>query len=234
VTEAMRRAYRDRTFYLGDPGLREDPGQVLTSRDYAAGLRATIHPDKATPSDLLSGAPTPLEDEETTHFSIIDAEGNRVAVTQTVNLLYGSGWSRRHRRAAQQRDGRLRAEAGHAERIRRDGLRCQCAGKPGKRMLSSMTPTFMESPTRSRDRHAGRQPHHHHGAAGHPRLRRGLDAQQVAALPRYHHQWMPDALQGTGGGVALIAIRHALTASAVLTGRGRFRDCPRSPCHPAP
>jgi gamma-glutamyltranspeptidase/glutathione hydrolase len=45
---------------------------VLTSKDYAQGLRATIHPDKATPSDLLSGNPTPLEDDETTHFSIID------------------------------------------------------------------------------------------------------------------------------------------------------------------
>lgn len=65
--------------------------KTLTSPYYAAGLRATINPQKATPSDQLSGQQTPLEDEETTHFSIIDAEGNRVTGTQTVNLLYGSG-----------------------------------------------------------------------------------------------------------------------------------------------
>src|SRR3546814_18099675 len=87
----MRRAYRDRTFYLGDPDFVEIPQRTLTSADYAAGLRATINPDKATPSDMLSGKQTPMEDEETTHFSIIDAEGNRAGVTQTVNLQYGSG-----------------------------------------------------------------------------------------------------------------------------------------------
>lgn len=67
------------------------PVRQLMSRDYAAGQRSTINPRKATPSDLLSGEQTPMEDEETTHFSIIDAEGNRVAATQTVNLLFGSG-----------------------------------------------------------------------------------------------------------------------------------------------
>src|SRR3546814_12922257 len=87
----MRRAYRDRTIYLGDPDFVDMPLQMLTDPGYAAGLRATIHPDKATPSDLLSGQPVPLEDEETTHFSIIDGDGNRVSATQTVNLLYGSG-----------------------------------------------------------------------------------------------------------------------------------------------
>src|SRR3546814_1716936 len=91
VVEAMRRAYRDRTFYLGDPDFVEIPQRTLASADYAAGLRATINPEKATPSDMLSGKQTPMEDEETTHFSIIDAEGNRAGVTQTVNLLYGSG-----------------------------------------------------------------------------------------------------------------------------------------------
>ena len=69
----MRRAYRDRTIYLGDPDFVQMPVTRLTSSDYAAGLRASIHPDKATPSALLSGTPAPLEDDETTHFSIIDA-----------------------------------------------------------------------------------------------------------------------------------------------------------------
>src|SRR3546814_14902745 len=91
VVEALRRAYRDRTFYLGDPDFVEVPQRTLTSADYAAGLRATSNPEKATPSDMLSGKQTPMEDEETKHFSIIDAEGNRAGVTQTVHLLYGSG-----------------------------------------------------------------------------------------------------------------------------------------------
>ncbi|HUH91333.1 MAG TPA: gamma-glutamyltransferase, partial [Lysobacter sp.] len=91
IVEAMRRAYRDRTIYLGDPDFVEMPIALLTDPDYAAGLRATIHPGKATPSDLLSGQPVPMEDDETTHFSIIDTDGNIVSATQTVNLLYGSG-----------------------------------------------------------------------------------------------------------------------------------------------
>src|SRR5690606_30680619 len=91
LVEAMRRAYRDRTIYLGDPDFTRIPMQRLLSPEYAAGLRATIHPEKATPSELLPGQPAPLEDEETTHFSIIDAEGNMVSATQTINLLYGSG-----------------------------------------------------------------------------------------------------------------------------------------------
>jgi gamma-glutamyltranspeptidase/glutathione hydrolase len=86
VVEAMRRAYRDRTFYLGDPDFVNVPVARLTSADYAAGLRASIHPQHATPSASFSGQPAPREDTETTHFSIIDAEGNRAGVTQTVNL----------------------------------------------------------------------------------------------------------------------------------------------------
>src|SRR3546814_11982718 len=87
----MRRAYRDRTFYLGDPDFVEIPQRTLARADYAAGLRATINPEKATPSDMLSGKQTPMEDEATTHFSIIAAEGNRAGATQTVNPLYGTG-----------------------------------------------------------------------------------------------------------------------------------------------
>ena len=65
IAEAMRRAFRDRTIYLGDPDFVKMPLARLTSPDYAAGLRATIHPSKATPSDLLPGQPAPLEDDET-------------------------------------------------------------------------------------------------------------------------------------------------------------------------
>ena len=195
VTEAMRRAYRDRTFYLGDPDFVKIPVKTLMDPDYAAGLRATIHPGKATPSDLLSGAPTPMEDEETTHFSIIDADGNRAAVTQTVNLLYGSGLVPAGAGVLlnnEMDDFALRPGTPNAFGVM--GYDAN-APAPGKRMLSSMTPTFLSNA----DREAVI------GTPGGSRIitmvllgilgyADGLDAPQVAALARYHHQWMPDAL----------------------------------------
>ncbi|RZA35028.1 MAG: gamma-glutamyltransferase [Lysobacteraceae bacterium] len=200
VTEAMRRAYRDRTFFLGDPDFVEIPQDILTSRNYAQGLRATIHPDKATPSDLLSGKPTPLEDDETTHFSIIDAEGNRVGGTQTVNLLYGSGLIPPGTGVLlndEMDDFALRPGTPNAFGVM--GYEAN-APKAGKRMLSSMTPTFMESPDRIVVL----------GTPGGSRIitmvllgilgyDAGLTAQQVAALPRYHHQWLPDVIEAEGG-----------------------------------
>lgn len=195
TVEAMRRAFRDRTFYLGDPDFVKIPLRTLTSADYAAGQRSTINPDKATPSDLLSGEQTPMEDDETTHFSIIDAEGNLVAATQTVNLLFGSGLIPPGTGVLlnnEMDDFALKPGTPNAFGVM--GYDAN-APKPGKRMLSSMTPTFMSSP----DKVAVL------GTPGGSRIitmvllgalgyADGLDAQQVAALPRYHHQWMPDAI----------------------------------------
>ena len=211
VTEAMRRAYRDRTFYLGDPDFVKIPVKTLMDPAYAAGLRATIHPGKATPSDLLSGAPTPLEDEETTHFSIIDADGNRAAVTQTVNLLFGSGLVPAGTGVLlnnEMDDFALRPGTPNAFGVM--GYDAN-APEPGKRMLSSMTPTFLSNA----DKVAVI------GTPGGSRIitmvllgilgyADGLDAPQVAALPRYHHQWMPDVL-----GIE----RHALPAEVVAALR---------------
>lgn len=195
VVESMRRAFRDRTFYLGDPDFVKIPQRLLLSPDYAAGLRAGIDPDKATPSNLLSGQPTPLEDEETTHFSIIDADGNRVAATQTVNLLFGSGLVPPGTGVLlndEMDDFALKPGTPNAFGVM--GYEAN-APKPGKRMLSSMTPTFMES----RDKVVAL------GTPGGSRIitmvllgilgyDAGLDAPQVAALPRYHHQWLPDVI----------------------------------------
>ena len=203
TVEAMRRAYRDRTFYLGDPDFVDMPLALLTDPDYAAGLRATIHPDKATPSALLSGQPTPLEDEETTHFSIIDAEGNRVAVTQTVNLLFGSGLVPPGTGVLlnnEMDDFALKPGTPNAFGVM--GFDAN-AVEPGKRMLSSMTPSFMVSD----DRVAVL------GTPGGSRIitmvllgmlgyADGLDAADVAALPRYHHQWMPDEISVETGALS--------------------------------
>ncbi|WP_244244153.1 gamma-glutamyltransferase [Marilutibacter alkalisoli] len=220
TVEAMRRAFRDRTFYLGDPDFVDIPVATLTDRNYAAGLRATINPQQATPSDMLSGLPTPLEDEETTHFSIIDAEGNRVAVTQTVNLLFGSGLVPPGTGVLlnnEMDDFALKAGTPNAFGVM--GFDAN-APAPGKRMLSSMTPTFMES----EDKVAVL------GTPGGSRIitmvllgvlgyADGLDAQQVAALPRYHHQWMPDAIS---------VEKDALESDVVtkLRGMGHTIDVP--------
>ncbi|MCR6496832.1 gamma-glutamyltransferase [Thermomonas sp. S9] len=229
VVESMRRAFRDRTFYLGDPDFVKIPQRLLLSPDYAAGLRAGIDPDKATPSDLLSGQPTPLEDEETTHFSIIDADGNRVAATQTVNLLFGSGLIPPGTGVLlndEMDDFALKPGTPNAFGVM--GYEAN-APKPGKRMLSSMTPTFMES----RDKVVAL------GTPGGSRIitmvllgilgyDAGLDAQQVAALPRYHHQWLPDVIDAEPGAIsaqaaqALQAMGHRidLPPDEAAGGRG--------------
>ena len=196
VVEAMRRAYHDRTFYLGDPDFVKVPQATLTSPLYAAGLRSTINPLKATPSELLPGTPTPFDEHpETTHFSIIDGEGNRVGGTQTVNLLYGSGLIPPGTGVLlnnEMDDFALKPGTPNAFGVM--GYDAN-APQPGKRMLSSMTPTFMESGDRITVL----------GTPGGSRIitmvllgilgyDAGLDAQQVAALPRYHHQWLPDSI----------------------------------------
>ena len=231
VTEAMRRAFRDRTFYLGDPDFVQVPQRTLASPDYAAGLRASIHPGKATPSDTLSGTQTPLEDEDTTHFSIIDAEGNRVAGTQTVNLLFGSGLIPPGTGVLlnnEMDDFALKSGTPNAFGVM--GYEAN-APQPGKRMLSSMTPTFMES----KDRVAVL------GTPGGSRIitmvllgvlgyADGLDAQSVAALPRYHHQWQPDALSTERNALpadvvsALRAMGHTVNTPEDATDGRRSSD----------
>ena len=228
VVEAMRRAYRDRTFYLGDPDFVQIPQRTLTSADYAAGLRATINPDKATPSDMLSGKQTPMEDEETTHFSIIDAQGNRAGVTQTVNLLYGSGLIPPGTGVLlndEMDDFALKPGTPNAFGVM--GYDAN-APEPGKRMLSSMTPTFMESDDKITVL----------GTPGGTRIITmvllgilgyddGLDAQQVAALPRYHHQWMPDEIEAETGAFTpevvegLRAMGHAVEVPGEEEGNSR-------------
>jgi len=225
IVEAMRRAYRDRSIYLGDPDFVEMPLARLTSRDYAAGLRATIHPDKATPSDLLPGVPAPLEDDETTHFAIIDADGNRVSATQTVNLTYGSGLIPPGTGVLlndEMDDFALKPGTPNAF-----GVMGFAANAParGKRMLSSMAPSFVESDDKL----------FAIGARGGSRIitevllgilgyDAGLTPPQVAALPRFHHQWLPDVISAEPGALdantvkALQAMGHTVNAAEPIWG----------------
>lgn len=229
IVEAMRRAFRDRTFYLGDPDFVSIPEHLLLSHDYAVGLRAGIHPEKATPSDLLAGQPTPLEDDETSHFSIIDQQGNSVSATQSVNLLYGSGLIPAGTGVLlndEMDDFALKPGSPNASGVM--GYAAN-APAPGKRMLSSMTPVLMESPD-------------HLIALGTPGSSRiitmvliailgydaGLNAQQVTALPRFHHQWQPDTIQvesdtlTNAQTLALEKMGHTIqvTGNTAVGGRG--------------
>lgn len=200
ITEAMRRAYRDRSLYLGDPDFTQIPIERLISRNYAAGLRASINPDKATPSSLLPGKLAPGEDDETTHFSIIDSAGNRVSATQTVNLTYGSGMiveGTGFLLNNEMDDFALKAGTPNAFGVM--GYAANLVA-PGKRMLSSMTPSFMDNKEEAVVL----------GTPGGSRIitmvllgmlaaDAGADAQAITALPRFHHQYLPDKLYAEPG-----------------------------------
>lgn len=195
IVEAMRRAYRDRAIYLGDPDFVTMPVGMLTSPYYADGLRASIRPDKATPSSMLAGNEPLREGTDTTHFSLMDAEGNMVAGTLTVNVPFGSAFmppgtgllvnNEMDDFSAMQGDpnewGLIGFEANEIQ--------------PFKRPLSSMSPTFMIG----EDRQAVI------GTPGGSRIitmvllgildfMRGNEPESWVALPRFHHQYVPDQI----------------------------------------
>ena len=195
IVEAMRRAYRDRGLYLGDPDFVKMPIARLTSDDYAAGLRASIVPDKATPSAMLPSGKAPLDGDNTTHFSIIDDAGNLVSVTQTVNLAYGSGMvidGAGFLLNDEMDDFALRPGTPNAFGVL--GYDANAVA-PGRRPLSSMSPSFMIG----KDRIAVL------GAKGGSRIitqvligmlgiEQGLGPEQIVATPRFHHQYLPDTI----------------------------------------
>jgi len=195
IVEAMRRAFRDRALYLGDPDFYEVPVERLTSQFYADGLRASIHPGRATPSDLLPGNDAGQERGDTTHFSILDADGNVVAATLTVNLGFGNrfmvpgtGFVLNN-----QMDD-FSAKPGSPNAF---GLIGFVANEiqPYKRPLSSMSPTIIKGGDRV-------------GALGTPGGSRiitmvllgildfmaGNGPESWVALPRFHHQYLPDVI----------------------------------------
>jgi gamma-glutamyltranspeptidase/glutathione hydrolase len=192
--EAMRRAYRDRAEYLGDPDFVRMPIQRLTSPAYAKQLAASISLEEATPSaDLKPVAAGAGGGHNTTHFSVLDKEGNRVAATLSVNYPFGSCFvvpgtgfllndemdDFSAKPGAPNAYGLVGAEAN--------------AIAPGKRPLSSMSPTFLES-----QRGVAIL-----GTPGGSRIitmvllgalefARGGDARAMVDRPRFHHQYLPD------------------------------------------
>jgi len=195
VVEAMRRAYRDRALYLGDPDFFAVPVEMLTDPNYAAGLRAGILFDKATPSSMIPGREKLPEGTDTTHFSIMDAEGNMVSATLTVNTPFGSKFMVPGTGFVLNNEmDDFSAKQGESNAY---GLIGFVANEiqPHKRPLSSMSPTLMVG----EDRMAAI------GTPGGSRIitmvllgildfMDGNEPESWVALPRYHHQYLPDKI----------------------------------------
>jgi len=193
--EAMRRAYRDRAQFLGDTDFVKVPVERLISQDYASGLSATIHPDKAMPSALLPGVVHENNSRDTTHFSVVDHEGNRVAATLSINYPFGACFVAPGTGVLLNDEmDDFSAKPGVANAY---GLVGATANEiaPGKRMLSSMSPTFLET----QDRLAvigtpGGSRIITMVLLGSLRFYFGLDAEQIVNAPRFHHQYLPDTV----------------------------------------
>jgi gamma-glutamyltranspeptidase/glutathione hydrolase len=196
VIEAMRRAYRDRAVYLGDPDFVSIPLAQLVSKDYAAGQRASVRPDKAMPSDMLPGIETAPVGRDTTHISVLDAQGNRVAATFSINLFFGSG-------DMVPKTGVVLNDTMDDFSIKPGtpnafGLvgNAENAVAANKRPLSSMTPSFIETPK-------GLMIIGSPGGSyiismvilGTLDYLDGMSAQDIVKDPRYHHQYLPDVVE---------------------------------------
>jgi gamma-glutamyltranspeptidase/glutathione hydrolase len=194
VVEAMKLAFADRAAWLGDPDFVEVPVARLTSKEYAAGLRERIRP--AGPAIEVKGSGIPPQDAGTTHLSTADAAGNAVALTMTINTPFGSGITVAGTGIVLNNEMDDFAKAPDVPNVY--GLvdtRGANAIAPGKRPLSSMTPTILLR---------GGRPFMVTGSPGGPRIisttlltilavvDHGQGAQAAVAAARYHHQWLPD------------------------------------------
>ncbi len=198
VIEVMRRAFADRAQYLGDTDFVKVPLSGLMSRAYADERRKTIDPNKASPSrEAGAGNPMPYESPETTHFTIIDPDGNIVSNTYTLNDSYGAGVTVKGAGFLLNNEmddftskigvpndyGLIQGEAN--------------AIAPKKRPLSSMTPTIVLKDGK---------PAFAVGSPGGPTIINtvlqvilnvidfDMDIQKAISAPRFHHQWMPDEI----------------------------------------
>jgi gamma-glutamyltranspeptidase / glutathione hydrolase len=195
VVEALRRAHRDRAEYLGDPDFVRVPIEQLLSPYYAAGQRASLRIDRATPSDALPGITSAPPGVQTTHFSVLDAEGNRVAGTLSINFFFGSGLMVPGVGVMLNNEmDDFSAKPGAPNGYRLVGSEANAIA-PGKRMLSSMTPTFVES----------RDGLMILGTPGGSYITGmvllatldwldGMPVKELIAKGRYHHQYLPDVL----------------------------------------
>ena len=199
MAEAARLAYADRAKYMGDPDFVEVPARGLISKQYADKLSAEINPRRARASkNVAAGNPIPYESDQTTHFSVMDAAGNVVSCTYTLNLSFGSGIVASGTGILLNNEmDDFSAKPGVANAFGLTGGEANAVA-PGKRPLSSMTPVIA-----MRDGKAWLAT----GSPGGSRiittvlqnLVNVIDFQmniaEAAAQPRLHHQWLPDQLR---------------------------------------
>ncbi len=221
IVEAMRRAYHDRAIYLGDSDFIDVPVERLINKQYAQGLSSTIRTDKALPNEYLSGHTQEKQrGRNTTHFSIIDNQGNRVAATLSINFPFGAGL------VAEGTGVLLNNEMDDFVSAKNSGNGYGLVGgdanaiAPEKRMLSSMTPTFLEDNKRIAVL----------GTPGGSRIismvllatldfAAGHSVDSWVKVKRFHHQYVPDQIlyekQGLSAGEisALQSLGHQLKQS---------------------
>jgi len=213
MIEAMKRAYADRALFLGDPDKVQNPVARLIAKSYAAAWRATIDPAQATPaSDIRAGGNSQNEGRNTTHFSVVDRFGNAVANTYTLNFSYGVGLVADGTGILLNNeldDFAAKPEAPNAYGL--IGYDANAPG-PGKRPLSSMTPTIVLKDNK---------PFLVTGSPGGSRIvtavlqvivnviDRGMDIAGAVAAPRLHNQWLPDQVFAEPGfsGAVIAALR---------------------------
>ena len=199
VVEALRRAFHDRARYLADPDFVRVPVRELVSREYVQRRGADIDRAQATRSDTLGALDTPrAQSTNTTHLSVVDSDGNRVAATLTINLLFGAGIVSSGTGVLlnnEMDDFSLSEDLPNAFRLR-GGLANRI--EPRKRPLSSMTPTFVEDEKGVLIL----------GAPGGSRIVSQVllaiveyvrapvvEITRIVGMPRYHHQYWPDQIE---------------------------------------
>ena len=199
VAEAARRVYADRSEWLGDPGFFDVPVAGLLSRRYADQLRSGISETRATSSrDVKPGQPRNFEHSQTTHYSVVDADGSAVATTTTLNGSYGNGQMVTGAGFLLNNEmDDFSAKPGVPNMFGLVGGEANAVG-PGKRMLSSMTPTILVKDGKTRLVV---------GSPGGSRIITTvlqvvlnivdfkMDVQEAVDAPRFHHQWLPDVIR---------------------------------------
>ncbi|MFY9880235.1 MAG: gamma-glutamyltransferase [Pseudolabrys sp.] len=202
LAEVMKRAYADRATFMGDPDSVKMPVAGLISKKYAAALRTQIG-NRATPAtEVRSGNPADFEGQNTTHFSVIDSDGNAVSNTYTLNFSYGLGLVAEGTGVLLNNElDDFTSKPGTANAYGLVGYNANLPG-PGKRPLSSMTPTIVMKDGK---------PFLITGSPGGSRIISTvlqiivnvidfhLPVDQAVSAPRVHHQWQPDELSAEPG-----------------------------------
>lgn len=226
MAEAMKRAYADRSEYLGDPDFVEVPVAALTSKDYATKIRKGISLNRATPSATIKpGNLAPYESDQTTHFSIVDKDGNAVSNTYTLNFSYGSGMTAAGTGVLLNNEmDDFSAKPGVPNAYGLIGGEAN-AVEPRKRPLSSMSPTIVLKDGK---------PYLVTGSPGGSRIitttlqvisnmiDHGMNVAEATHAARIHHQWLPDEIRVEQGGLshdtvaALEAKGHTIAVKSVM------------------